>query len=513
MRYRSIAFAATLLLGGVMIPSMGFAQDELNGGSSQDTRPDGRGNRTHQTPARNGAGASGNAVVTGNGINYHGGPVMHGPVNVYFIWYGDWTKDSSANQILTDWAHNIGSSPYENINTTYGDTTENVSGVITYATSISIPSTAFGTSLSDSNIASIVSDAFSLGLPTDSNGVYFVLTAPGINETSGFLTQYCGWHTYGTLSNGTYIKYAFVGDALGNSLGNCAAQTSKSPNGDPAADAMVSVMSHELEESASDPNLNAWYDSSGEENADKCAWTFGTTYAASAGGAANMHLGNSDYLIQQNWVNAGGGYCALSYSVTPDFSLSVSPTSQTLPSTGGTTGTYTITETATGGFSGTVAYTITGLPMGASATLTGSNTFTVTAASVAVGTYSFTITGTSTSPSLAHSITATLVVSGPNPDFTISASPSSQTITRGSSNTYTVTVTKVNGFNGTVNFSVNGTSSRVSARFSPSSVTGAGTSTMTVTVNRRASTGTSTLTIKGTSGSLSHSTPVTLVIN
>jgi len=41
---------------------------------------------------------------------------------------------------------------------------------------------------------------------------------------------------------------------------------------------MVSVMAHELEETISDPNLNAWYDSTGAENADKCAWTFGTTY-------------------------------------------------------------------------------------------------------------------------------------------------------------------------------------------------------------------------------------------
>ena len=41
---------------------------------------------------------------------------------------------------------------------------------------------------------------------------------------------------------------------------------------------MVSVIAHELEEAATDPDLNAWYDNRGYENADKCAWTFGTTY-------------------------------------------------------------------------------------------------------------------------------------------------------------------------------------------------------------------------------------------
>ena len=259
-----------------MIPSAGLAENELYKGSSQDTHPEGRGNRNRETPPPGKSTGSGGAVVTGNGISYHGGPVMHGTVNVYYIWYGDWTKDPGANQILTNWANTIGGSPYQNITTTYGDTTGNVSGAIALSVkSTSMASSTFGTSLSDSSIASIVSKALSTGaLPTDSNGVYFVLTAPDIAETSGFLSQYCGWHTYGNI-NGLNIKYAFVGNAAA-SLGSCAIQTGSSPNNDPAADAMVSVMSHELEESISDPNLNAWYDSNGEESADKCAWTFGT---------------------------------------------------------------------------------------------------------------------------------------------------------------------------------------------------------------------------------------------
>src|SRR5262249_17734567 len=48
-----------------------------------------------------------------------------------------------------------------------------------------------------------------------------------------------------------------------------------------------------------------------EENADKCAWTFGTEYHTANGARANMRLGTRDYLIQQNWVNAGAGYCSL----------------------------------------------------------------------------------------------------------------------------------------------------------------------------------------------------------
>jgi hypothetical protein len=514
MKSRFAAFAVSLLLGGVMIPSAALAQNELNRGSSQDTHPDGRGNRTRETPPRNVKGESGGAVVTGNGISYHNGPVMHGTVNLYYIWYGEWSSlDPKAATILTNWGNSIGGSPYENINTTYGDTTGNVSGAIAYAGSVNMPSTTFGTSLSDSSIASIVSRALSTGaLPTDSNGVYFVLTAPYIAETSGFLSQYCGWHTYGNIS-GANIKYAFVGNAAA-SLGSCAGQTGSSPNGDPAADAMVSVMAHELEEAASDPNLNAWYDSTGAENADKCAWTFGTTYGSTGGSLANMNLGGHDYLIQQNWVNAGGGYCALSYSAVPDFSLSVSPASQTLPAAGGTTGNYTITATPTGGFAGTPTYTVGGLPGGATASVA-SNTFTVTAAGVASGTYSFTITGTS--GSLTHDINASLVISQPaQPSFTISISPSSQSVSRTQSVNYAVTITPQNGFTGSVTLTPSGAKTGLVLTLAPSATisnTSSVTTTLTAATTNSAKKGNNTLTVTGQNGSLTKSATASLRIN
>ena len=145
----------------------------------------------------------------------------------------------------------------------------------------------------------------------DANGVYFVLTSPDVQETSGFGTQYCGWHTYGTLS-GKAVKYAFVGNPLLIAPIGCGVH-SPSPNGDGGADAMASVIFHELSEAVTDPQLNAWYDSRGNENADKCAWNFGTTFTTSNGARANVLLGSAYYLIQQNWVNASGGRCVLKY--------------------------------------------------------------------------------------------------------------------------------------------------------------------------------------------------------
>jgi len=515
MRNRFWFFAVGLLVCGVFFTTA-YA-DGGKDGQSQDVRPDGRGDRIRGTPPK----ASTGAVVTGNGINYHGGPVLH-TINVYYIWYGNWNGlDPTGPPILTDFASNDGGSPYFDINTTYADTTGSVPNAVTFAGQTTVAGNS--TSLSDTDVANIVGTALGqFGGTPDTNGVYFVLTAPGINETSGFLTKYCGWHTNGSFTNGgtTWdIKYAFVGNASGPSLGNCAEQTSSSPNGDPGADAMVSVMAHELDESTTDPDLNAWYDGSGMENADKCAWTFGSTYTASNGSLANMKLGARDYLIQQNWLNAQGGLCTLSY-VNPsgDFLLSASPSSQSVVQGSGAS--YSVTVTPSGGFSATVSLSASGLPPGASATLSpasissgsGSSALSITTSSNSpVGNYPITITATSTSPNLTCSTTVTLVVSPAG--FSLSVTPSSQNVTQGNSTSYTVTSTPAAGFSDDVTLSVSGLPGGVNATFNTNPISGAsGSSTVDVSVSSGTPTGAYALTITGTSGAFTHTVAATLVV-
>jgi hypothetical protein len=250
--------------------------------------------------------------TSSNGIGYHGGPVMvQSTTNAYYIWYGNWPSASTTPTILENLASHIGGSPYFNINTTYYDgSNTHVTNAVHYAGSTT-DGYSQGTSFGDTGVQAIVASAINSGrLPKDTNGVYFVLTSADVNETSGFLTQYCGWHTHGTIA-GSDIKYSFVGDPARN-YSACSAQ-STSPNGNVSADAMASVIAHELEEAVTDPDLNAWYDQRGYENADKCAWTFGTTSLAPNGSKYNVTLGGTQYLIQQNWVNASGGYCSMSY--------------------------------------------------------------------------------------------------------------------------------------------------------------------------------------------------------
>ena len=268
--------------------------------------------KRHDMQMLNGRAKTGGAGKrpSGNGISYHGGPIITGTVNVYSIWYGNWSGNS-ATTIVTDFAQNLGGSPYFNINTTYyNGSNVHVSNAVHYAGQTT-DAYSRGTALSDANVFQIVSDAITSGrLPSDPNAVYMMMGSADVNLTSGYGTQYCGWHTHGSVG-GVDIKYlATINPDRAPSA--CEMQTT-SPNGNSGADGMINILAHEIEEATTDEDLNAWYDTRGYENADKCAWTFGTTYTVSNGSIANMKLGTRDYLIQRNWVNASGGYCATSY--------------------------------------------------------------------------------------------------------------------------------------------------------------------------------------------------------
>jgi uncharacterized membrane protein len=157
---------------------------------------------------------------------------------------------------------------------------------------------------------------------------------------------------------------------------------------------------------------------------------------------------------------------------------------------------------------------MSGLPGGASGSFspnpaTSSSTLTVTTGpSTPPGAYTLTISGTSGSRS--HTTTVTLVVSAA-PDFTLSASPSSRTVTPGSSTTYGVTISPTGGFTGQVTLSVSGLPGGAAGSFSPNPATNS--STLTVTTSPSTAAGTYTLTITGTSGALTHTVTVTLVVS
>jgi subtilase family serine protease len=209
---------------------------------------------------------------------------------------------------------------------------------------------------------------------------------------------------------------------------------------------------------------------------------------------------------------------ALTVNPAPSFTLAASPASLTVVQ--GNSATSTITVTGQNGFSGSVTLAASGLPSGVTVAFgtnptTGSSVLTLTASSTATtGTATVTIKGTS--GSLSATTTVALTVN-PAPSFTIAASPTSLTITQGSSGRSTITITSQNSFSSATTLSATGLPKGVTTSFSPSSVTpranGSATSTLTLTASSSATTGTATVTVTGTSGSITKSTTIVLTID
>ena len=207
-------------------------------------------------------------------------------------------------------------------------------------------------------------------------------------------------------------------------------------------------------------------------------------------------------------------------NTSPDFSISASPSSVTVQQ--GNNGTSTISTTALNGFNNAITLSASGQPSGVTVTFgtnpipapgTGSSLMTMAVGgSVTPGTYTITVTGVG--GGITHTTTVSLTVTGITPDFSISASPSSVAVRRGSSGNSTISTTALNGFNSAISLSASGQGSRVTVGFSPNPIAapGTGSSNMTITVARNAQRGTRTITVTGTGGGKTHTTTVTLTI-
>lgn len=235
------------------------------------------------------------------------------------------------------------------------------------------------------------------------------------------------------------------------------------------------------------------------------------------------HSATTGYDLATGWgsPNGSGLLNALAgSSSTPGFSLSASPASLSIAQGGA--GSSTITSTVSGGFDSTISLTASGQPSGVTVSfnptsITGAGTSAMSinvASSTVAGTYAITVTGTS--GSIVETTTVSLTVTGTTPNFTISASPTSLTVVRGSSGTSTITTAISGGFDSAIALSASGQGNNVTISFSPTSIAapGSGASTMTVRVSGRTRTGTRTITITGSGGGVVHTTRVTLdVIN
>jgi subtilase family serine protease len=111
---------------------------------------------------------------------------------------------------------------------------------------------------------------------------------------------------------------------------------------------------------------------------------------------------------------------------------------------------------------------------------------------------------------VANALVPALAPSTQTPDFALSATPASQTVTAGTSAGYTVSATSMGGFSSTINLSLSGLPSGATASFSPQSISGSGNSALTIATSSSTPAGSYTLTITGQSGGLVHTATVTL---
>jgi hypothetical protein len=145
-------------------------------------------------------------------------------------------------------------------------------------------------------------------LPLDLKGIYVVLTSPDVT-VDGFVDRYCAYHDLVTVV-GAQVRVILVGGTA-RAPTRCQPQNI-GPNGNAAADAAASLLAAELFNTIVDPAFTGWYDRLGLEPADKCAWTYGTTYRTTNGALANINVGGHDLLLQQLWIpTKNGGTCGM----------------------------------------------------------------------------------------------------------------------------------------------------------------------------------------------------------
>jgi hypothetical protein len=248
-------------------------------------------------------------------LQYGGGAVEQaGSTNFAIYWLPPGSAvasnyQSTLNQFLGD----VGGSTLYGVASQYyqtvGGANQNIVNAATFGGSFVDTTPYPSATLQDSDIQAEVNKVVKTqGWATGIGREFFVFLGPGENECMGStcsFSTYCAYH--GDYTNATsQVLYAVMPYA-GTDLSGCGIQNSGPyPNG-AATDAEISIASHELMETVTDPNPGGgWTDVSGAEIGDKCAYTYGQTSSTGADVTMNGH----PYIVQEEFSNASLG-CAI----------------------------------------------------------------------------------------------------------------------------------------------------------------------------------------------------------
>jgi hypothetical protein len=218
---------------------------------------------------------------------WHNGAIMNSAEVTAIFWGQSWANASFVGDKMDgidSFYSGIGGSSYMGTNIEYTGTNGQVGKTVNYHGHVVDTSSAPGSAPTTTQIQNEVCKAIANPV---ANGYYPVYT-----DTRRGRAGYCAWHSYGTC-NGVPVQFGFFFNTDGDA--GCDPQDTSGLHSQ-GLSSLVNISGHELSETVTDPRNGGWFDSSGGENGDKCAWTFGAPLLTFSNG--------SKWKVQGNWSNA-----------------------------------------------------------------------------------------------------------------------------------------------------------------------------------------------------------------
>jgi hypothetical protein len=265
-------------------------------------------------------------------LEYHGGPVMHSQTSYAIFWapsgYSfpagytsaittylenvavDSGKPSNVYSVSAQYTDGTGHATYSD---TYGGSVNDTNAYPTSGTCAPYtgPGEIFKACVSDAKIeAEVDAVVAAKSWPHGLGAEYYVVLPPevgscfGLTLASGcFDKEFCAYHSYSVgSSEGIYANISYSpGDPAG-----CGVEQYPNGHANGNVDDTLSSLSHEANESITDPTLEAWFDEKGFENGDECRISnddYGTPLGGSSGTLFNEAIGSGHYYLQQEWSN------------------------------------------------------------------------------------------------------------------------------------------------------------------------------------------------------------------
>jgi hypothetical protein len=263
-------------------------------------------------------------------LGYHGGAVMTTAKSYAIFWVPAKLQNGAATtlsthyrtvqkNLLTDYqAHSVSSNNTQYYQTV-GNTTTYIKGLGgfagTYVDTNPYPGSGCrdgvtgANCITDAQLQAEIQRVMTLkGWSGGLGSIFFVFTSNGEGScfdaggSSCAYTDYCAYHSYFTNASNQVVVY---GNQPYADTNYCQIPGTPSPSNDAPADAAANVLSHELSEAITDPQLDAWYSAKGNEIGDLCAWIYGTNTWKSA--TANQMWNGHFYELQLEFDNHAGG--------------------------------------------------------------------------------------------------------------------------------------------------------------------------------------------------------------